>query len=111
MPTKACPFLLRHPPLPRRPFKFGPLSIVPVAGRPRAGLQGPGGTGLALWGWSAGRFCGFFPEFWSSREGVRKPLWGQGWGSPKEVRGRRQEVEDKKVFGGRSGERHLGGSE
>lgn len=79
---QGLPFPPKAPCPPRRPFKFGPLSTVPVAGRPRAGLQGPGGTGLALWGWSAGRFCGFFPEFWSSREGARKPLWGQGWGSP-----------------------------
>lgn len=58
------------------------------------------GTRLGLWGWSAGRICGFFPEFWSSREGVRKPLWGQGWGSHLEVRGGRQEMEDKKVLAG-----------
>lgn len=82
MPTEACPFLLRRLALPRHPSKSGPLSTVPVAGRHRAALQGPVGTGLALWGWSAGRFCGFFPEFWSSREEARKPLWEQGWGSP-----------------------------
>lgn len=32
-----------------------------------------------------------------SREGVRKPLWGQGWGSHSEVREELQEMRDKKV--------------
>lgn len=62
VPTKACPFLLRHPALPRRPFKFGPLSTVPVAGRPKAGLHGPGGTGLALWGGLLGGFVASCPN-------------------------------------------------
>ena len=113
VPTEACPLpaLPRRPDFPRHPSQFGPLNTVPVGGGP--GLHSrdqAGGTGLDLWGWSAGRICGLFPEFWSSREGVRKPLWGQGWGSHLEVRGGQQEVEDKKVLVGEGEGRDLRGS-
>lgn len=72
---------------PEAPLGYGPLSTSPVGGKSRAVLQGPGRTGLDPWGWSAGRICGFFPKFWSSREGVTCTL-GARLGQPLGSEGR-----------------------
>lgn len=73
------PAVSLHPP--QHPSQFEPLIAFLLGGRPRAALQRLGGTGLGLWGWSAGRIL-------EQQGGREEATLGPGLGQP--LRGERR---------------------
>lgn len=81
VPTEACPFLLRRPCPPETPLQVLASKYCSCGWEARAAPRDQQDLAGPL-GWSAGRFCGFFPKSLQQQGRSEKPLWGQGWGNP-----------------------------